>query len=288
MQRIALVGLGAMGSGMAANWLKKGFALSVYNRSREKAEPLIAQGARVTETPRDAAAGADIVLSVVADNNASRAVWLGERGVLASAKPGAVLIESSTLTPDWVRELADKARAQGCDFLDAPLGGSKPAAAAGQLVFFVGGEAAALDRARPALEAVGAKINHLGAVGAGATWKLINNMMVAVEVSLLAEALVLAEKAGFDVNQAGDLIASAGVASPVIQTKVPRMVEQRFGDTDFALRHMLKDADYAIALGKRVGMSLALLPVAANLFRLGEAKGLGSDDLAAVVKAVRS
>jgi 3-hydroxyisobutyrate dehydrogenase len=197
-----------------------------------------------------------------------------------------VLIESSTLTPGWVKELAEKAAAQGCDFLDAPLGGSKPAAAAGQLIFFVGGEAAALDTARPALEAVGTRINHLGPVGAGATWKLINNMMVAVEVALLAEALVFAGKAGFGLAEAGALIANAGVASPVIQSKVPRMVEHKFADTDFALGLMLKDADYAIGLARAAGMELSLLPAAANLFRLGEAKGLGADDLAAVVKAV--
>src|SRR4029079_17007281 len=132
MQRIALIGLGAMGSGMAANWLKKGFALSVYNRSRDKAEPLASLGARVTASPREAAAGADVILAVVADDAASRSVGLGADGALAAAKPGAVLIESSTLTPDWVMELAGKAGAQGCAFLDATLAGGKPAGAAGE------------------------------------------------------------------------------------------------------------------------------------------------------------
>jgi 3-hydroxyisobutyrate dehydrogenase len=287
MQRIALMGLGAMGSGMAANWLKKGFALSVYNRSRDKAEPLAAQGARVTGTPRQAAEGADVILACVANDEASREVWLGADGALQAAKPGAVLIESSTITPDWVKELAAKAKGKGCDFLDAPLGGSKPAAAAGQLIFFVGGEQEALDKARPALEAVGSKINHLGHVGAGATWKLINNMMVAVEVAMLAEALRLAEKAGFKAAQAGSLIANAGVASPVIQAKIARMVEHKFSDTDFALQWMRKDADYAIGLAKAAGMDLSLLPAAAKLFREAEAAGLGKDDLAAVVRAVR-
>jgi 3-hydroxyisobutyrate dehydrogenase len=286
LQRIALLGLGAMGAGMAANWLKKGFALSVYNRSRAKAEPLVAQGARVTATPAEAATGADIVVSVVADDVASRAVWLGADGALAAARPGAILIESSTLSPDWVLDLARRAAAKDCGFLDATLAGSKPAAAAGQVVFFVGGEAAILDKVRPALEAVSGRIQHIGDVGAGARWKLVNNMMVAIEVAAVAEALVLAGKAGFDRKRAADILAASGIASPVIQQKVARMAAGHFGDTDFALGLMLKDADYAVAFARKSGVDLAILPAAANLFRLANATGHGAEDVAAVLKAV--
>ncbi len=286
LQRIALVGLGAMGAGMAANWLKKGFALSVYNRSRDKAEPLAAQGARVTGSPAEAATGADVIVSCVSDDAASRAVWTGPGGALAAAKAGAVLIETSTLTPDWVMELAGAAKERGCGFLDATLAGSKPAAAAGQVIFFVGGDAATLEKARPALEAVSAKINAIGETGAGARWKLVNNMMVAIEIAALAEALVLAGKAGFDIKQAAAIIAESGIASGVIKQKVGRMAEGQFGDTDFALGLMLKDADYALAFARQQGVSLSILPPVANLLRLADVKGFGREDVAAVFKAV--
>ncbi len=154
MQRIALLGVGTMGAGMAANWLKKGFPLTMWNRTPARAAPFAAKGATIAATPREAAEGADIIVAMVADDDASRDVWLGPSGALENAKPGAILIESSTLTPDWVRELAGKAEERGCRFLDAPVGGSRTAAAAGQLVLFVGGDAETLEAARPALEAV--------------------------------------------------------------------------------------------------------------------------------------
>ena len=157
MQRVALLGLGAMGAGLAANWLKKGYPLTIYNRTPEKAKALAGAGAKVAATPREAAKNADFIVGLVPDDEVSRAVWLGEEGALAGAKKSAIAIESSTLTPDWVRELAGEAEKRGLDFLDAPLGGSKPAAAAGEVRFFVGGEAAALEAARPALAAVSAQ-----------------------------------------------------------------------------------------------------------------------------------
>src|SRR5271163_3110302 len=141
MQRVALLGLGTMGAGMAANWLAKGFDLTVWNRTRARTHALADKGARVATTPREAAEGADCVFAMVADDTASRAVWLGDDGALAGAKTGAVVVESSTLTPDWVRELAGRARAKGCAFLDAPVGGSRQAAASGELRLFVGGDA---------------------------------------------------------------------------------------------------------------------------------------------------
>ncbi len=126
MQRVAILGLGIMGGGMAANWLAKGFAVSVWNRTRAKAEALAGKGAKIAATPREAATGADFIFAMVADDAASRSVWLGADGALAGAKSGAIGVESSTLTPDWVRELARQAQAKGVGFLDAPVGGSRP------------------------------------------------------------------------------------------------------------------------------------------------------------------
>ena len=282
MQRVALLGLGTMGAGMASNWLAKGFALSVWNRTRAKAVALAGRGAKVALTPRDAAAGADFVFAMVADDAASRSVWLGADGALAGAKPGAVIVESSTLTPSWVRELARHAHAKGCAFLDAPVTGSRQAAASGELKFFVGGDPATFEAARPALAAVGSAIELLGPVGAGATWKLINNQLIAAQMAALAEALEVAEKAGFKKERVSELILSGATASPIVKMKLPRMLEQDFEPADFALNLMLKDARYAADLANSLGAPAEMISGAARAFARAEAKGLGPKDIAAV------
>jgi 3-hydroxyisobutyrate dehydrogenase len=282
MQRVALLGLGVMGAGMAANWLTKGFALSVWNRTPARAQTLISKGARAAATPREAAAGADFIFAMVADDAASRAVWLGADGALAGAKAGVIVVESSTLTPDWVRELARHASAKGCGFLDAPVGGSRQAAAAGELRLFVGGDEATFEAARPALAAVGSKMDRLGPVGAGATWKLINNQLIASQTAALAEALDVASRAGFKPEQVSDLILTGAAASPMVKLKLPRMLAGDFDQTDFALYLMLKDARYATALAQSLGAPADMISSAVKAFARSEAKGLGAKDIAAV------
>jgi 3-hydroxyisobutyrate dehydrogenase len=282
MQRVALLGLGAMGAGMAANWLAKGFQLSVWNRTPAKAQALAAKGAKTAATPREAAADADAIFAMVADDAASRSVWLGDDGALAGAKPGAVVVESSTLTPGWVRELASHARAKGCGFLDAPVGGSRDAAEAGQLRLFIGGDEATFEAARPALTAVGSKMDRLGPVGAGATWKLINNQLIAAQTAALAEALDLAAKAGFKPELISDLILAGAAASPIVKIKLPRMLAGDFDQTDFALYLMLKDARYATALAQSLGAPADVISATVKAFARAEAKGMGAKDFAAV------
>jgi 3-hydroxyisobutyrate dehydrogenase len=283
MQRVAILGLGIMGGGMAANWLAKGFAVSVWNRTRSKAEPLLAKGAKIAATPREAATDADFIFAMVADDDASRAVWLGADGALAGAKSGAIGVESSTLTPGWIRELAGQAKVKGVGFLDAPVGGSRPAAANGELRFFVGGDPQTYEAARPALAAVGAKMDLLGPVGAGATWKLINNQLGAGQMAALAEALEVARKAGFRDEQISELILGGPAASPMVKLKLPRMLAQDFEPTDFALNLMLKDARYATALAQSLGAPAGMIEGAAKAFARADAKGLGDKDMAAVI-----
>ena len=282
MQRVALLGLGTMGAGMAANWLAKGFELSVWNRTPAKAQALAGKGAKVAATPREAAAGADFIFAMVADDDASRSVWLGADGALAGAKSGAIAVESSTLTPGWVRELGGHARAKGCGFLDAPVGGSRQAAESGELRLFVGGEPATFEAARPALAAVGSKMDLLGPIGAGATWKLINNQLAAAQIAALAEALEVAKKAGFKKEQISELILAGAAASPIVKLKLPRMLERDFEPADFALHLMLKDARYATALAQSLGAPADMISGAVTAFARGEAKGLGAKDIAAV------
>ena len=271
-----------MGSGMAANWLKKGFPLTLYNRSRERATALQAAGAAVAPTPRAAAAEADVILAIVSDDGASRDVWLGERGALAGARPNAIVVELSTVSPHWARELARESERSGLRFIDAPVGGSKPAAAAGRLFFFVGGDSAALEAARPALEAVSTRITHLGGVGAGATWKLVNNWLIAAQVAALAEAVNFAIKAKFDPQQIGSLVLTSSSSSPIVQATLPRMLERRFDDPEFALSLMYKDTRYALEVAQRVGLPLDMLRGAVAAFARAEIKGLGNMDFAAV------
>ena len=282
MRRIALLGLGTMGAGMAANWLAKGFPLSVWNRTPAKAQALAGKGAKAAATPREAAEGADCIFAMVADDAASRSVWLGDDGALAGAKQGAVVVESSTLTPDWVRELSRQAHDRECGFLDAPVGGSRQAAASGELRLFVGGDAATLDRVRPALAAIASKIDSLGPAGAGATWKLINNQLIAAQVAALAEALGVARKAGFRPVQISSLILNGAALSPIVKLKLPRMLERDYDETDFGLSLMLKDARYAAALAQALGTPADMISGAVKAFARAEAKGLGAKDFAAV------
>ena len=204
--RVAILGLGVMGSGMARRLLTEGFQVTVYNRSREKAQTLSAAGATVAASPRDAAAKAQVVISMVADDAASRAVWLGENGAIAGAVPGTMLIESSTLTTGWVRELAATAARLKCEFLDAPVTGTKPHAASGELLFLVGGSEEALVAARPVLSALSRDIVHLGPTGCGAVMKLVNNFLCGVQAASFAEAMALVEAAGLDREQAAKIL----------------------------------------------------------------------------------
>ena len=242
--RVALIGLGLMGSGMARRLLGAGFPLTVYNRNRERAAPLAAEGAHVAASPREAAARADVVLSMVADDAASRAVWLGEHGALAGAARGAVLVESQHAHGRLDRELAREAAARGCELLDAPVTGSKPHAASGELVFLVGGSAAALETARPALTAMSRAIVHVGATGSGALLKLINNFMCGVQAASLAEALALIERSGLDRAKALEVLTTGAPGSPLVKTLSARMTARDY-TPNFLLRLMAKDLTYA-------------------------------------------
>jgi 3-hydroxyisobutyrate dehydrogenase len=287
MNKVALLGLGIMGSGMAANLLKAGFPLNVYNRTAAKADALAALGAHVADTPRDAAAGAEIIIAMVGDDEASRAIWLGEHGALAGAQPGAIAIECSTLSLAWVRELAGLAAGQQLAFLDSPVTGSKDAAEAGELRLMVGGDAGALEQARTALEAISKRIDHFGPTGAGATMKLINNLMGGVQASVLGEGLALAERAGLDMEQVVTFIINAAPGSPLVKGKAARMAHSDYTDTQFALKWMHKDVTYALRAADAYGVPMPTVAAAREVYRLARNLGLDDADFAAVIEAVR-
>ena len=275
-----------MGSGMAGRLLSANFPLAVYNRNPEKAAPFASAGAFVAGSPREAAARADIVISMVADDAASRSVWLGEHGVLAGVSPGTVLIESSTLTVGWVSELAAAAAQRGCELLDAPVTGTKPHAASGELLFLVGGSADALAKARPALAVLSRDIVHLGPTGSGALLKLINNFVCGVQAASLAEALSLISRSSLDRETAVSVLINGAPGSPLVKTISGRAAA---GDStvNFSLRLMAKDLSYAAGEGERRGATLRTALSALEVFKQAIANGHGDKDLSAIIESLQ-
>lgn len=286
-QSVALLGLGTMGVGMAGNLLKADFPLVVWNRTAAKAQPLAAKGARVAASPADAVQGAQVIVSMLADDAASRAAWLGEKGALAAAEKGAVLIESSTLSPAWIAQLAHSAAEHGLQFIDAPVTGSRLQAEAGQLSFLVGGEEAALNSARPVLEAMSREIVHLGPVGSGAKLKLINNFLAAVQVASLAEGLTWIERSGLDRDKALSFLKSAAPGSPLVAGISARMTAQNY-EVNFLLRLMTKDIRYAENEAASCDIELSTAMAARRLFETAIEQGYGDKDMSAVIEPVRN
>jgi 3-hydroxyisobutyrate dehydrogenase len=284
--KIAFLGLGLMGSGMAGRLLDAGFPLTVYNRNAERAAPLGARGARVASSPRDAAAGADVIISMLADDDACRSVWLGDHGALSGARRGAILIESSTVTLGWIRELTTAARHAGCDLLDAPVTGSKLQAAGGELLFLVGGAEESLAAARPVLASMSRDIVHLGPGGSGTLMKLINNFMCGVQLASLAEALALIERGGLDVEKAAAVLTGGTPGSPFVKTLAPRMMARNY-QPHFLLKLMAKDMRYTQAQGEALGVDLRTAAVTLELLREAIAAGKGEQDLSSVAEMFR-
>lgn len=283
---IGFIGLGTMGSGMAANLAHAGFALKVFSRRGRRAGPDLPNIA-FAESPRDAAAQADIVIAMVADDAASRAVWSGESGALAGLRPGAVCIESSTLSPDWARELADLARARGCDFLDAPVTGSKAQAESGELKFLVGGEKAVLDRVAPVLSAMGTAAELIGPVGSGMSLKLVNNFICGVQVASLAEGLAMITRQKLDYERASAILVNGACGSPLVKLIAGRIAAKDF-TPNFSVSLLQKDLAYAIAGAKHLGLDLRTAAASIEWFSEAMRQGLGQQDIAAISEVVQN
>jgi 3-hydroxyisobutyrate dehydrogenase-like beta-hydroxyacid dehydrogenase len=263
MTKVAFIGLGRMGHGMAGRYLDAGFSVAVWNRSKAKAEDLIARGALWAASPAEAAVGADAVVTMVADDEASSAVWLGKDGAATTMKLGALAIECSTVSHQHALDMARELRGRGLIYIDCPVTGLPQAAASGKLTLLVGAEPADLDRAKPYLAPIGDVVRHFGAVGTGTVLKLINNLMGAVQIASLAEGIAMAEQAGLDMKLVAEALATGAVASPQVIRHSKRMVARDFSGASFtsALRH--KDAVYAVALAETLLADSPLLGRAA-------------------------
>lgn len=272
MARVAMIGLGRMGSGMARRLLAVGHELVVANRTPERAAALVAAGAVLASSPAEAAAGAASVIVMVSDDVASRAVWDGPEGALAGLVPGALAIECSTLSADRVRELASAAGEAGLRYVDSLVTGLPEAAAAGELTLLVGADRADLEAARPFLAPLAAQILHFGPVGAGTAYKLVVNLIGAVQIAGVAEGLALAERAGLDLRQVVAALATGQAASPQVVRNSRRMAA---GDHDrdvaFSGNLRRKDANYAMRLAAQLGVGAPFGQVALLASGLGEA-----------------
>lgn len=281
MSTLAFIGLGAMGARMAANLRSAGFSLRVYNRDRAKAKALADQGAQACDTPAAAAKGAEFIVSMVADDVATRAVMLGADGVLAGAGADAVILDSSTNTPAMAREVAQAAAARKQHYLDAPVSGSLAQAQGKELVFMVGGERAAFDRAQPLFSAMGRMATYVGASGAGATIKLINNMLSGTMTAAIAEAATVAEAAGLDGETALQVLAEGAAGSRLLKTRLPKMFKRDF-TAQFQLELMEKDLRYFLLLAQELDRPVPVASLVRSAFQAARRAELGKLDSCAV------
>jgi 3-hydroxyisobutyrate dehydrogenase-like beta-hydroxyacid dehydrogenase len=280
-QVVGFIGLGAMGSEMAGNLIGAGFAVRVFNRTAARAESFAARGATVCRSVADAVKGAQFVVSIVADDEATRQVMLGEAGVVANAAAGTVVIDSSTNTPTMARAVAHAAQARSIQYLDSPVVGSIMQARNRELVFFVGGDRQAYERAQPLYAAMGRMNRRVGDSGAGATLKLVNNFLSGTASAALAEAMQVAEAAGLDSKLVIELLNEGASASRLTKTKLPKMATREFSP-QFQLALMEKDLRYYLALAQEFDRPVPLGSLVRSQLQAARRAGLGQLDVSAV------
>jgi 3-hydroxyisobutyrate dehydrogenase-like beta-hydroxyacid dehydrogenase len=280
---VGLIGLGLMGRPMGANLLKAGFPLVVWNRTASRAESLVAAGARLATSPRDAAAASDVLFTMVSDPPALEEVLWAENGAVSGLKRGSIYVDSSTVSPALARKIAAAAAERGARFLDAPVTGGTWGAEKGELIFMIGGEAETLKEAEPVFSAMGKRWFHLGPHGAGQTIKLAMNMLLALQVDALAEALALVTGAGIVGEKLVEVMQSSMARAPVLDVKAPLLLKGEYPPS-FPLRLMHKDLGLALDLANQLGIPLPATAAAREIY--SSVKGAAKEDLdyAAVMK----
>jgi 3-hydroxyisobutyrate dehydrogenase len=289
MAKIAFLGTGQMGQGMAARLLQAGHELTVYNRSSDKTAPLADAGAAVAASPAKAIEGVEVIFAMLADDNASRSVWLGDNGVFAgNPATSALCIECSTLSHDWALELAGEVTSRGHIYIDSPVTGYPHMSADGELVLFVGASDEDLETARPVLAPLCKEIIHFGAIGCGTAYKLMVNLMGAVQIAAAAEGLLIAEKAGLDRKTVARALCMGAAASPQVIRNVQRMTEKNHDrDISFTGQLRLKDTLYGLALADKMGQRAVFGQVAGDAFSRQVEDGLGGLSECKVIDVLR-
>lgn len=284
---LGFIGLGMMGLPMATRLSKAGSRLAVFNRTKSKAEHLLAEGALWRDTPSGVASSSDIVFSMVSNPDALREIALGPDGVLAGLKAGGIHVDTSTVSPAITRELAAHYAERGCFFLHAPVLGSIPQATDGTLLMFAGGDASAYRTAEPYLQTLTKQIWKFDLPDQATHMKLICNLFIAGMITTLGQALIFAGKANVDQRMVLDIIGHSQLSSPMYQTKGTSIVQNNFSPR-FFLEHMLKDVNLMLDAARDVHAPLPAIEIAQQLFVEAHCAGYGREDYSAVVKALQA
>jgi 3-hydroxyisobutyrate dehydrogenase-like beta-hydroxyacid dehydrogenase len=285
IMKAAFIGLGIMGSRMAANLLKKGHELVVHNRTHQKADPLLAGGAFWASSPVEAARDAKVLITMLSTPPAVADIALGKNGFLDALAVGSLWIDCSTVNPSFSRSMAGEAQRRKIRFLDAPVAGSKVPAEQGQLLFFVGGSKPDLDEAKPLLEAMGKAVYHVGENGMGTSMKMVNNLMLSHAMVAFSEAVVLGDSLGIPRNRLFDMLLASPVTAPFLGLKRAKMESGNY-DTEFPLRWMHKDAQLVSDTAYETGAALPAENIVKELYSLAVRRGMGDLDFSAVFKVL--
>ncbi len=286
--RVGFIGLGRMGTPIVRNLVAAGFPVTVWNRTRAKADDLGAEiGVTVADDPAGLAAAVDVSMTMVADDNAVEAIYLGPDGIAAGIAAGAVAMDLSTVAPTTSRRMAAAVRERGADFVDSPVSGSTRSAETRELMLMVGGEEATVTRVRPVLDAIGPAVHHLGPAGSGATMKLAVNSVIFGLNAALSEALVLAERAGIDRTAAYEVFASSAVAAPVVHYRRAAFERPGEGPVSFRLSLGVKDLRLIADLAAQVGAPMPQAATNLQIHGAAEAEGFGDWDLAGFAEWLR-
>jgi 3-hydroxyisobutyrate dehydrogenase/glyoxylate/succinic semialdehyde reductase len=283
--KVGFIGLGIMGGRMAANLQKAGHTLAVHNRTRERAEALLAAGARWAATPAEAARDAECLVTMLSEPSAVRAMAQGPEGFLEAMDRGALWMDCSTVNPSFAREMGAAAARRGLGYLDAPVSGSKGPAEKGELAFLVGGEAAHVDAARPLLEAMGNAVNHAGPVGSGAAMKMVTNLLLGMGMLAFSEALVFGQSMGIAKDVLLESLLGGRMTPGFLLGRKAKFATEQF-DTDFPLKWMLKDLQLVAETAYETGAALPAAHATKEVFALAKRAGLGELDSSAVYLAL--
>ena len=278
MAEVGYVGLGVMGSSIVHRLLAGGHDVTVWNRTREKAEPLLAEGARWADSPREVAAG-EFVFTMVTNTAAVQAVTEGEDGILAGLRAGVIYVDMSTASPANTRALAERVAEAGASMLDSPVSGTAVTVDQGKASLMVGGDDETFDRARPVLEAIGPKVIHVGPSGSAVTMKIAANLSLAVQMLAFSEGVLLAEKSGIPREKAVEVMLASVIASPMVAYRGP-LVLGHPEEVWFDCHMMQKDMNLALELGRELEVPLPTTAVTSELLSAANGMGIGERDFA--------
>jgi 3-hydroxyisobutyrate dehydrogenase len=282
-QRIAFIGLGVMGNGMACRLVESGYDVTVYNRTRAKADEVAGLGARVADSPADAAREADVVMLSLANQEIVARMLFDADGVFETLGKGGYILDMSTVPPDFPREVAARAVGAGYHALDACVLGNPMHARQGEMRVMAGGEEQDFRTMEPLLEALGKEVTYLGESGMGATMKLVLNMLMGVQMPALAEAVVFGEQAGLDRQQVLEMIAKSGYSSPVMGFRCAIMGQRNFEFAAFKLGLMRKDMTLVLGEAQKAGVPMPVTESAHAMLTAAQSQGLGDLDVAAML-----